>query len=190
MPNSYSVDVGAFALAVVHFLVTYILPCVIIIVVAVVAIAVVKSIIRAVSNRWKSAGSPKAQSLTTMLMSLSKWVIIYFAVIEILGVFNVAGMLIAAVTGIFGVAIGFALQSFVKDSISGGTFLASDAFNVGDVVTAGGVTGKVMSLGISRTVLKDAKGNTHIIPNGAISVITRINITDANREDYLSDLNA
>ncbi|MDR1209284.1 MAG: mechanosensitive ion channel family protein [Clostridiales bacterium] len=187
----YSLDnaLAGFA-AVGMFIVTYILPCAVIAGVALVAYAMAKSLVRTFSSKWKAAGSRKADTVSSMLLSVVKWSVVYFAAAAILGVFGIANELILAVTGIFSVALGFALQSFVRDFIAGGSFLASDAFNVGDVISAAGVTGKVQSIGLARTILVDAEGSTHIVPNGSITIITKINITDENRGKYLTEKNA
>lgn len=171
------------------FLINKILPCVIIIVVAIVVLIVVKSLIKTLSGRWKIAGSQKAATVASMLTSVSRVLIGYFAVVSILSVFNMAGELMLAVTSIFGVALGFALQSFVKDFVSGTTFLVGDMFNVGDVVTVAGETGIVVSINLTRTMIKDTDGHLYSVPNGSISTIKKVNITDDNRGDYISDNN-
>ena len=53
---------------------------------------------------------------------------------------NLAPLLASA--GIAGVAIGLAAQNIVKDMLNGSLILVEDQFNVGDVVTVAGLTGR------------------------------------------------
>ena len=79
---------------------------------------------------------------------------------------------ILAGAGILGLAIGFGAQTLVKDVITGFFILLENQIRVGDVVTAAGMTGEVEAVNLRTTVLRDADGKTHIIPNSAITVVT------------------
>ena len=79
---------------------------------------------------------------------------------------------ILAGAGILGLAIGFGAQALVKDVITGFFILLENQIRVGDVVTAAGCTGEVEAVNLRTTVLRDLEGNTHIIPNSAITVVT------------------
>lgn len=77
---------------------------------------------------------------------------------------------IFASAGIIGVAIGFGAQSLIKDFLSGLFIITENQYRVGDVVDLdNGATGTVERLGIRSTVLRDADGNVHYLPNGNIS---------------------
>ena len=56
--------------------------------------------------------------------------------------------------------------------ITGFFILLENQIRVGDVVTAAGFTGDVEAVNLRTTVLRDADGRTHIIPNSAITVVT------------------
>ena len=79
---------------------------------------------------------------------------------------------ILAGVGILGLAVGFGAQSLVKDFLSGMFVLVENQYNVGDVIKAGGVSGLVEKITLRATTLRDLEGNVHIIPNGAIDVVT------------------
>lgn len=79
--------------------------------------------------------------------------------------------LIASV-GIVGVALGLGAQTLVKDVLNGMFILIEDQYAVGDTVTVAGITGDVMEINPRRTVLRDADGSIHSIPNSAITVAT------------------
>ncbi len=73
-----------------------------------------------------------------------------------------------ASAGIIGVALGFGAQSLVKDLLAGIFIIAENQYRVGDVVDVMGATGTVERVGTRSTVLRDADGNVHYLPNGTI----------------------
>ena len=73
-----------------------------------------------------------------------------------------------ASAGIVGVALGFGAQSLVKDFLSGIFIIAENQYRVGDVVDIMGASGKVERVGTRTTVVRDAEGNVHYVPNGTI----------------------
>jgi small conductance mechanosensitive channel len=83
---------------------------------------------------------------------------------------------ILASAGLAGVALGFGAQSLVKDLLSGTFIILEQQFSVGDVINAANVSGAVEEINLRTTLLRDADGSVHIIPNGQItqaSVLTR-----------------
>jgi small-conductance mechanosensitive channel len=79
---------------------------------------------------------------------------------------------ILAGAGIAGIAVGLGAQTLVKDMISGFFILLENQFRVHDVVSIAGVSGTVEAINLRTTVLRDVEGRVHVIPNGAISVVT------------------
>lgn len=70
--------------------------------------------------------------------------------------------------------IGFGIQAFVKDLVSGFFVVAENQYRVGDVVllatTVGGeVEGMVTRITLRTTILRDHDGAIHFIPNGNIA---------------------
>jgi small-conductance mechanosensitive channel len=72
--------------------------------------------------------------------------------------------------GVVGIAIGFGAQAIVRDFFSGILILLENQFGPGDVVEIAGVTGTVEELTLRRSVLRDADGVVHNVPNGEIKV--------------------
>src|ERR1017187_4598404 len=72
--------------------------------------------------------------------------------------------------GVVGIAIGFGAQAIVRDFFAGILILLENQFGQGDVVEIAGVTGTVEELTLRRTVLRDADGVVHHVPNGEIKV--------------------
>jgi small conductance mechanosensitive channel len=72
--------------------------------------------------------------------------------------------------GVVGIAIGFGAQAIVRDFFAGIVILLENQYGQGDVVEIAGVTGTVEELTLRRTVLRDADGVVHHVPNGEIKV--------------------
>lgn len=77
---------------------------------------------------------------------------------------------LVAGVGVVGIALGLGAQTLVKDVLNGMFILIEDQYAVGDFVTVAGATGQVIEINPRRTVIRDAEGNVHSIPNSAITV--------------------
>lgn len=73
-----------------------------------------------------------------------------------------------ASAGIIGVALGFGAQSIIKDFLTGIFIITENQYRVGDVVDIEGAAGTVEKVSIRSTVLRDADGNVHYMPNGNV----------------------
>jgi small conductance mechanosensitive channel len=107
-------------------------------------------------------------NLASGVASLFYWPIVALLVIAQLGV-NIAPLIAGA--GVIGLAIGFGAQTMVKDIIAGLFIIAENQYRVGDVVQFDNETiGKVESLSLRVTVLRDLDGVEHHVPNGSITI--------------------
>jgi small-conductance mechanosensitive channel len=77
------------------------------------------------------------------------------------------GPLIAG-AGVAGVAIGFGAQYLIRDLITGLFIIMENQYRVGDVICLDGTCGQVEDINLRMTVLRDADGTVHCIPNGEI----------------------
>ncbi len=114
------------------------------------------------------------QTLARIFSNMVSVTIGVIAVIVILGELGVDIAPILAGAGVVGVAVGLGAQSLIKDFINGCFILLENQFNVGDVVKVAGVAGLVESISMRMTKLRDLEGNVHIVPNGAIGVVTNM----------------
>jgi moderate conductance mechanosensitive channel len=151
--------------------------------VAILLTVVLQLVVRRFRRRLE--GSPSLtqelnlQRIATLTTALSAsglvviWVVTLLIVLEEVGV--PLGALFAS-AGIAGVALGFGAQSIVRDTLSGFFILLENQFGVADVVevrtTANPVSGKVESLTLRVTTLRDFDGTLHIIPNGNIQLVS------------------
>jgi small-conductance mechanosensitive channel len=91
---------------------------------------------------------------------------------QVLPIFGIDMKPLLASAGIAGLAIGFGAQTLVKDVINGFFILVENQYDIGDVVRLGPVTGTVEEMTLRRTVLRDADGSVHVVPNSEIKIVT------------------
>src|SRR5215472_17785448 len=115
----------------------------------------------------------QVRTVTGMIRSVGVFLIVFLTGMSVLNdVFSINIAPLLASAGIAGLAIGFGAQTLVKDVINGFFILVENQFQVGDVVRVSGVSGKVEEITMRRTVLRDGDGTLHIIPNGAIQLVS------------------
>lgn len=92
---------------------------------------------------------------------------------------------ILAAIGATGFIVGFALQGTLSNFASGLLILVNRPFDVGDVVSAGGVTGTVKEMNLVSTTFLTFDNQTIHVPNNEIwgSVITNITANENRRVD-------
>lgn len=90
-----------------------------------------------------------------------------------------------AILGAAGLAIGLALKDSLSNFSSGLMLILFRPFKVGDVVSAGGVTGTARVIDIFSTIILTADNQKVIVPNSGITsgVITNINAEPTRRID-------
>lgn len=113
----------------------------------------------------------RVHTLTTVVGSLTRVLVLSFATIMILGQLGMEIKPLLAGAGIAGVAVGFGAQSIVKDFFAGFFILLEDQYDVGDTVTIGTVTGTVERMTLRITVLRDVQGTAYFIPNSAVTQV-------------------
>jgi small-conductance mechanosensitive channel len=102
-----------------------------------------------------------ALRVSTLSQVLKNVVAIALSALAILVMLTVIGVplgpLIAG-AGILGLAVSFASQSVLKDSINGFLIFLEDQYGVGDWITVGDMSGLVEKLGLRITQLRDIEG--------------------------------
>ena len=132
---------------------------------------------RQVSNFGRTAQTARAVRLQTLLPILRTVLLITLGAIVLLTILSEIGINVApllAGAGILGVAIGFGSQKLVQDFITGIFLLVENAMQVGDTVTAAGVTGTVEHLSIRTLRLRGGDGSVQIIPFSSVSTVTNL----------------
>src|ERR1700687_977728 len=135
-------------------------------------------LVRSVSRRMvKEATAPtraaqmreqQMRTLAGILSSVGTTVIVIGAALTALPEFGVNVTPIEAVAGLATFALGFGAQNLVRDWIGGILIVVEDQFVIGDLVRIGDIIGRVESLTLRRTVLRDLQGALVHISNGEI----------------------
>lgn len=117
------------------------------------------------------------ETLARFFGNLAKYSIMVLGGLAILSTFGVNTASFAAVVAAAGFALGMALSGTLGNFASGVMLLIFRPFKVGDVVNAGGVTGKVDEIGLFATTFDTPDNRRIIVPNGAINGSNIENIT-------------
>lgn len=129
---------------------------------------------------------PKSSSLLQRFLGdLVRWIILIVGLAVAVSSLGVTiGPLIAAI-GAAGLVIGLALQGTLSNFASGILILVSRPFDVGDVISAGGVFGKVDAMNLVSTRLLTFDNQVMLVPNNQIwnGVITNVTALKTRRVD-------
>lgn len=125
----------------------------------------------------RSARPARVQQIRTVagvVHSAGVFLIIFVAIMQALPIFNINIAPLLASAGIAGLAIGFGAQTLVKDVINGFFILVENQFEVGDTIKTAGVQGTVEEITMRRTLLRDADGTVHVVPNSNIQIVSNM----------------
>jgi len=128
-------------------------------------------------SREAAPGGVRGQQLRTLagvINGVGMFVIVFVTALQILPLLNINIAPLLASAGIAGLAIGFGAQALVRDVINGFFILVESQYDIGDMVRTAGVQGTVEYMTLRRTVLRDADGAVHIIPNSQITVVSNL----------------
>lgn len=122
-----------------------------------------------------SVPTARVKTLLTIFRNVVAIALVVLTTMVVLAELGVnIGPLIAG-AGVLGLAIGFGSQKLVQDVITGLFIQLEHAINVGDVVTAGGVTGGVEKLTIRSLGIRDLAGVYHLIPFSSVNMVSNFN---------------
>lgn len=125
--------------------------------------------------------------LHSMIVSTARNIVLLVGVLIAISQMGISlGPLLAGL-GIAGFIIGFALQDTLSNFASGMMILLYRPFDVGDLVDAGGVSGKVSSMSLVSTTFMTLDNQRLIVPNNLIwqSVITNVTAQRVRRVDLV-----
>ena len=146
-----------------------------------------KVVQRLVRSGLNSARVRISYLLKEMILSSVRNLVIILGILIALAQMGVSlGPLLAGL-GIAGFIIGFALQDSLANFASGMLILLYRPFDVGDIVDAGGVRGKVNNMSLVNTTFLTLDNQRLIVPNNLIwsSVITNVTAQRTRRIDLV-----
>ena len=103
--------------------------------------------------------------ILTRLFSMG---IFMFTLVGVLVSSGVDMTTLAAFAGAMGIGLGFGLQEFVVNYVSGLYVMLERALKVGDYVTIDKITGRVVQMSSRALVIRDAVGTESLIPNSSV----------------------
>ncbi|HXB22478.1 MAG TPA: mechanosensitive ion channel family protein [Candidatus Solibacter sp.] len=116
----------------------------------------------------------QVRTLAGAIHSFGVFIVVFIALLQMLEVFNIDAKPLLASASVLGLAIGFGAQTMVRDVINGFFILVENQFEVGETIKVAGVQGAVEEITMRRTTLRDGDGTLHIIPNGAIQIVSNM----------------
>ena len=145
---------------------------------AVICLAAIKLILRLVDKGFsKSHLDPTLQKLLRIAI---KALLLFIAVVVVLGYLNIPVTSLVAILSVVGVAVSLSVQNFLSNVIGGLQLMASKPFTEGDFVEMGGCSGTVADIGLFYTKLHTGDKKLVQIPNSAI---VSANITNYSCEE-------
>jgi small conductance mechanosensitive channel len=116
----------------------------------------------------------RVRTIGSLLVRISGAVIAVVAVLMILELFGIDIGPAVAGLGVAGIAVGLGAQTLVRDWLAGIFVILENQYSAGDVVRIAGVEGTVEDFSLRRTMLRDADGSIHTVPNGQIVVASNL----------------
>ncbi|MFT4512691.1 MAG: small conductance mechanosensitive channel [Planctomycetota bacterium] len=144
---------------------------------------VVASIVRKAISRMKGA----SDLLRDFVVNVARRVTFFLGLIFALSALGIDITPFVAALGAAGFVLGFALQGTLSNFASGLMILVYRPYDIGEVITAAGTTGKVDAMTLVSTTLRLPDNQTVIIPNNSIwgGVITNISGQATRRVDMV-----
>lgn len=122
-------------------------------------------------------------TLKAMTMSVIKYIMVFVVILAIMANFGIDVTSLLAGLGIAGAILGLAFQDFVKDIIAGFSIITENQFEVGDLIEVGDFKGRVTSVGLKTTRIRNYRGKVKIISNRNIS-----ELINWSRHDTLAEV--
>lgn len=116
--------------------------------------------------------SSRRSTIYKMVENAFSYTLAFFFIYTVLSILGIPISTLIASAGIAGLAIGLGAQTFINDIVNGFFILLENQFDVGDSVTIGDFSGKVVSIGLRSTQLQGFDGTHHFLPNHTIGVIS------------------
>ena len=107
-----------------------------------------------------------ARGVPGAISSITNYLIIGFGILVAMVAAGIDLSSFALLAGALGVGIGFGLQDFVRNFISGLILIFERPIQIGDAVQVDDLSGKVLKIGIRSSIVKTWEGAEVIVPNG------------------------
>lgn len=144
--------------------------------------ACIVKLIGLVLNLLESRLSLQASTICRLIRSLLAYTAIIFLIFSILDLLGVNTTALLASAGVLSIAIGMGAKSMAEDMLAGFFMITEGTVHVGDLVSVGGVTGRITDMGIRTTEITDDQGNVVILNNSKVSAVR--NMSRSQTQDH------
>lgn len=156
LKNILEASIGGFTVAKLLGVVLLVMVC----------LAVVKLLLRVLDRLFVRLHVPK--TILGMLRAIVKVVLLFLVVVIAMGYLGIPVTSLVAVLSVVGVAVSLGVQNFLTNVVGGFQLLASQPFEVGDYVDAGGCSGTVQEVGLFYTKVITPDNKLIQLPNGSV----------------------
>jgi len=118
--------------------------------------------------------------LEQFLVKAIRWLVMIAGVIVALTALEISVAPLLAMVGAASFILAFALKDSLSNFASGLMILFFRPFDIGDLVEAGGITGRVLSLNLVATKIRTPDNKEVIVPNNTVFANVIINSTSVN----------
>jgi small conductance mechanosensitive channel len=148
---------------------------------------IISLVLGAITRQAAARMKKSSALLRDFFVSMVRKVTMFIGLIVALSMLEVnIGPFLAGI-GAVGLVLGFALQETLNNFAAGLMILVYRPYDLGDVVTVAGVTGKVGAMSLVSTTLVTPDNQTVVVPNGSIwgGIITNITGRSTRRVDMV-----
>lgn len=150
----------------------------------IVGLWLIKRVTAVADKHFTARAEPTLGKFVSNIFGVLLKTVLFISVISMVGIETTSFI---AVLGAAGLAVGLALQGSLSNFAGGVLILMFKPFKVGDLIEAQGFIATVKEIQIFNTILKTADNRIVIIPNGALSngSLVNINKEDTRRVDFV-----
>jgi small-conductance mechanosensitive channel len=130
-------------------------------------IRLVRFVLRSVLKRVYPRDQQLIVSLIVAVVSIFLWFGVGLALLQIVGMGDVAASLGTA-AGFIGLGVAFALKEMIADTVAGVYLLQDPDFNEGDLVTTASVTGTITGIDLRKTRIRTEEGDLVVVANSDV----------------------
>lgn len=116
----------------------------------------------------------RAETVESTLSKVARVVIWTVAGVTAMAEVGVNVAPVIAGLGVAALALAFAAQNIIRDYLHGFLIVTEDWYRVGEAARIAGTAGLVTEVNLRTTVLRDADGTLHQIPNGQITMASNM----------------
>jgi len=127
---------------------------------------------RAAARGASSDEMKRIETMTQVFRYVAGVAIVIVTGMLVLGELGISIAPLLATAGIAGIAVGFGVQSLVKDYFTGFVLLLENQIRKGDAIEVAGKSGLVEEVTLRYVRLRDYEGVVHFIPNGMITTVS------------------